>query len=275
MEWKELQENKMVLSFLHNWGRGKRHQPVMKKDRVKEIVKKHRPKHKPVGALENNRVRRLVFNIPCVGEGYYPWENKDASKPLHSGWNYGAWLQKRGFKRLGSGAYSTVYGHPKSDRVIKVTSGSQDNWIDYIQWAAKSGYSGNFAPKVYSWKHYDKGFSVAVVERMEKTLTELEYKEDAKLIESLLYPSIRGNVMARLFLDELSPGLGKFIDDFSSTFKGATDLYGKNMMLRRDGSFAITDPVCGQKETTLNRLRSKDFTSLSPAFKVFYASDIF
>src|SRR5882672_10391646 len=73
--------------------------------------------------------------------------------PITNAWAYISWLEKKGFKRLGAGAYSTVLGKDGSDKVIKV-SRSLDNWIDYIQWSAANGYAGNFAPRVYSWKRH-------------------------------------------------------------------------------------------------------------------------
>ncbi len=43
-------------------------------------------------------------------------------------------LEKKGFKAIGIGHYSTVLAKDKSTRVIKI-SRTPDNWISYITWA--------------------------------------------------------------------------------------------------------------------------------------------
>jgi len=186
-----------------------------------------------------------------------------------SGHNFIEALKKRGYEQLGSGAYSTVLGKPGSSKVLKVTRGNQDDWIDYIQWAAKNGYCGNFAPRVYSWKKFSKKntFSVSVVERMKEEVR--MSKNDYALIEHLIYPARKGIGMAEVYMEDLLPGALKFFKELVKEFD-ANDIYGKNMMIRPDGSFCVTDPVCGRIRTDKTRLRSKDFTSLAPAIRRFY-----
>ena len=168
-------------------------------------------------------------------------------------------LIKRGFRTLGSGAYSSVLAKPDSDRVIKIQH-SSDNWIDYCKWAAEKGYAGKFAPQVYSFKRYTN-FAVAVVERMDRTTN--DEKDDLNLIERLIGPASRGNTMAKLFMEELAPKCTPFFDDLFKTFENHLDLYGKNIMIRKNGSLCVTDPVCGRsKLTSVKRLRSGD---LSPS----------
>lgn len=200
------------------------------------------------------------------GYDYYdrstPWpychqEPTDAKKPLKSGKNFGAWLQNRGWKLLGHGAYSYVYGKDGCDKVIKVTDGQGDNWIDYIHWAAKNGYCGTFAPRVYSWKRLDK-FSVAIVERLEKTVRHAE-DHDFALMEHLLWPAMRGHTMAQLYIDDLAPGAAKFFEELKKELDPG-DLYGNNMMIRKDGSFCVTDPVCGRSKLKIRRLRTGDLS---------------
>lgn len=178
-------------------------------------------------------------------------------------------LEKRGFKRLGAGAYSTVLGKEGSNKVIKV-SRSLDNWIDYIQWGAANGYAGNFAPRVYSWKRHpgseplrdwesNNDWSVAVVERMADTVTEPE--QDMYLLMNLYYPAYRGNMMAKLYMDDLCPGSYKFFNGLQEN-NFASDIAGKNVMVRKDGSFCVTDPTCGSIKTEKKRFRTGD---LSPS----------
>src|SRR5258705_9757333 len=116
-------------------------------------------------------------------------------------------LEKRGYKVLGRGAYSTVLGKEGSERVIKV-SRSLDDWIDYVQCGAANGYAGNFVPRVYSWKRHSRSgpepvqhdymrnthdWSVAVVERMADTCS--DQKHDMSLLYNLYYPASSGNTM--------------------------------------------------------------------------------
>jgi len=132
-------------------------------------------------------------------------------------------LEKRGYTVLGRGAYSTVLGKEGSDRVIKV-SRSLDDWIDYVQWGAANGYAGNFVPRVYSWKRHcrpgtlefggderSKDWSVAVVERMADTCS--DHKHDMALLYNLYYPACSGNIMAKLYMEDLCPGSYMFFHE--------------------------------------------------------------
>lgn len=206
--------------------------------------------------------------------------DKKPSKPITgvfaSAAAFGAALEKRGFRRLGSGAYSTVYGKDGYDRVIKV-SRCLDNWIDYVAWASKAGYAGTFAPKVYSWKRFFTGkerkthplfgysrwdeteWSVAIVERMKETLNaDSQLARDFRIIERIHDLAAR-SVLAELVMEEIIPGVGKFFKDLHKNFY-ASDVYGKNLMIRSDGTFCVTDPVCGTITTEAIRFRAGDFT---------------
>lgn len=182
-------------------------------------------------------------------------------------------LQKKGFKQLGSGHFSTVLAKPDSDKVIKITR-HQDNWIDYVKWASEKGYAGGFAPRVYSWKKFPGGWSWAVMERMEKTLdagydyrddydasTSTGSENDLSLIFSLLEPAGRGNTMAQVYMEDLCPGAFGFVKELRSVMR-ASDIRGPNTMIRKDGSLCFTDPCAGETKITVTRLRSGD---LSPS----------
>lgn len=189
-------------------------------------------------------------------------------------------LEKRGFKLLGEGHYSAVYGKDGYDRVIKV-SRTLDNWIDYVAWASKNGFAGTFAPKVYSWKrfkgppwvkpswmHWDSyddykkignDWSVAIVERMAETLNaDSQLAQDFKLVERL-HDLPEKSLLAEVILDEIIPGVGSFFKKLHRNFR-ASDIYAKNMMIRKDGTFCVTDPVCGSIKTEARRLKAGDFT---------------
>lgn len=243
---------------LGKWGRGKRFNPPFKPPPVRPKAERAKP------------VKRVIVDR----FGFIPHKppETDPKKPFLNGWSFGAKLISRGYKKLGSGCFSTVYAK-SDDKVIKVTT-ILDPWIEYCLWAAEKGYAGTFAPKVYSYKKF-KGkdgneFAVSVVERMEKGFYNVKATEDAYCISALMWPACRGNKMAQLYLDDLSPGLPKFLLDFNEKFgKDHTDIGGNNMMLRKDGSFCLTDPLAGRPSADYKRLRSRDFTSLAPAIKEF------
>lgn len=167
------------------------------------------------------------------------------------------WLRLKKFDVLGSGCYTTVLGKKNSDRVIRVTR-MNDNWIDYIQWAAKNGYCGNFAPRVYSWKRHGD-WSVSVVERMDQTLSQA-HESDYALLEALRWKAAKGHTLAQVYMEDIAPGSVKFFDDLGKELQ-ASDIYGKNMMIRKDGTFCLTDPVCGRIKTEARRLRSADLSA--------------
>lgn len=185
-------------------------------------------------------------------------------------------LEKKGYKRLGSGHYSTVLGHPKSsDKVIKVTR-QQDNWIDYVKWAAENGYAGTFGPKVYSWKKFPAGWSWAVVERMSHCVGEGydDYGycsdpgccppktsgngDDYEIIFTLLNAAGRGNLMAQVYVDDLCPGAFEYISKLKSAMR-AGDIRAANTMIRKDGSLCFTDPCAGDSKVASTRFKERDF----------------
>jgi hypothetical protein len=236
--------------------------PKEKKERIAKIVdalKKRAPMPKPVklqmvglNALECKKPPAWMMN--AIGQMIPVHQEPENPHPLKNPRLFIERLQKRGFVVLGSGCYSTVLAKPGSDRVIKVQR-NMDNWIDYIQWAAKSGYSGGLAPKVYSWKRHDH-WAVSVVERMEKTTYNTDYKkDDQSLIMTLLYPAKAGSVMAKLYMEDLVPGSVKFFEDLrENNFDG--DIGSGNVMLRKDGSLCVTDPCAGHIRTTEKRFRT-------------------
>ena len=187
-------------------------------------------------------------------------------------------LVKKGYKQLGSGHYSTVLGHPKSpDKVIKVTR-HQDNWIDYVKWAAENGYAGTFGPKVYSWKKFPAGWSWAVVERMSHCVGEGYYdddycgcsdssccpretrgkSDDYEIIFTLLNSAQRGNLMAQVYVDDLCPGAFEYISKLKSAMR-AGDIRAANTMVRKDGTLCFTDPCAGASKLTSTRFKERDF----------------
>jgi len=80
-----------------------------------------------------------------------------------------------------------------------------------------------------------------------------DQKHDMSLLYNLYYPANSGNTMAAVYMEDLCPGSYKF---FNELYKNhfSSDIGGKNMMVRKDGSFCVTDPTC-----VASRLKRNDF----------------
>lgn len=249
-------------------------QKKMKAQRFKNILKWMGPKKKETSPKEKKKAsREKVFSIhplSCTSDGTFPIgectcsycrrkrEQNGKKRDMSRYQKYRAFLEKKGFVQLGSGAYSVVYAKPKSDRVIKVIR-TRDNWIDYAVWANKEGYGGNLAPKVYSYKDHED-FAVAVVERMKTTLS--GYREhDEQIVIGLVHSYVyNNNVLAGVLAHEIAPGISDFLVGVKKNVNGRLDLHGGNFMLREDGSLCVTDPVAGEGSATYTRLKVGDFT---------------
>jgi hypothetical protein len=243
--------------------------PKEKKERIAKIIAKFKglpppPKKKSLALMKVgvNLRKPPDWMMDAIGEMIPVHREPENPHPLKNPRRFIERLQKRGFEVLGSGCYSTVLAKPGSDRVIKVNRNT-DNWIDYVQWAAKAGYAGNYAPKVYSWKRHDS-WAVAVVERMKETYN-YKYTHDQALIMSLIGPAKYGSVMAKLYMEDLAPGSVEFFEQLHMRrFDG--DIGGGNVMFRNDGSICVTDPCAGHIKTTAKRFRTGDF---SPVIRIY------
>jgi len=181
---------------------------------------------------------------------------KEPRSAFESGQAYSRFLQKRGFSLIGEGHYSMVF-HKKGERVIKVNKhGTPDGWVDYVLWAAKAGYAGKHAPRVYSYK-FHKGrksnFYVAVMEKMEYASHKIDAELPTAILPSLL--QYQKNPKAKEFVEQISPGLWGFQRELEKKFKGHMDMHGGNFMYRKDGSYVWTDPVSGDAKTTQTRFK--------------------
>ena len=178
---------------------------------------------------------------------------------------YQANLVARGCEKLGSGCYGAVYSIPGTDKVIKV--GSQDQWPDYIVWATRNGYAGNFAPKVYSLKF--KSFEgheyyVAIMERLVCTIGQMKLDPDDNY-RSVSAPQIKLHSQIENWLGQpdadRSPDLVQATDllEYVKALRLAKftgDCHSSNVMVRHDGSLVVTDPVSYSDTGTRFRIRS-------------------
>lgn len=176
-------------------------------------------------------------------------------------------LKRRGFRELGMGAYSTVLAKDGQDRVIKVNR-RPDGWIDYVHWAAKK--DSPFSPKVFSYKKIKgkkRDFSVSTMERLEYTFASAPKDHSLKILPDLIWRA-KDNPMAASFTDVLVPGLSSFIKELHEEFKDERlDLHDGNVMVRKDGSFVLVDPISGKQRTDYGRLKAGDF---SPVIQIIF-----
>ena len=176
-------------------------------------------------------------------------------------------LERRGYKRLGSGLYSVVLAMPNSNRVIKVGRGT-DDWLDYIMWASRKGYGGTFAPRLYSLR-VNIGWYVAVVERLACVIA--AHRDDDtpqyrafRRWSQYLYSGPRWAECTDEDIEAISPGALQFTKDFIEAFPKGRDLHDENWMVRHDGSLVLTDPLSSQSYTGgSKRIRSRDLQAMA------------
>jgi hypothetical protein len=180
-------------------------------------------------------------------------------------YKFAAALERRGFRRLGSGWFAAVYHKPGSDKVIKVGS-CTDQWPQYIEWATRRGYGGTFAPRVTSFRSFksDKGacfsFYVAVMEKLEMTVKRAcdNYEEGAfgkaaierhKSILNRPYSCCGRDVSFKGIekVAAVDPTLKPFVLGLYGLISHGMqfDAHQENWMVRKDGSLVLTDPFGG------------------------------
>jgi len=224
--------------------------------KFKERTRTDNPKGKVGKVFVNNWT--IPFGQPKV------MFRKFEKKPFDDADGFIKALEKKGFKRLGSGAFSTVLAKDGSDRVIKVIR-RPDGWINYVHWAAQIGEAGHFAPKVFSYKKIKlrKGeIALASMERLEYDLENADPNHALKILPELLYRA-EHNGMAAKFTETLAPGLISYLTKMKKQWNAEKwwnfDLHSGNLMVRKDGSFVIVDPVSRGAEG-FTRLKEGDFS---------------
>ena len=163
------------------------------------------------------------------------------------------WLERKGFKKLGSGAYGIVLGKDNSDKVIKlIRDPRRDGWVEYVQWAKQNKYLGTFAPRVDSYKFVkdgNAGFGMAVMERLDKTFHSVPREHDAHFVQEAMLHTLKGNELAAKFLALHKPGAEEFILSFREKFGDYGDFHSGNWMTRKDGSVVLIDPLSRPGQT--------------------------
>ena len=64
------------------------------------------------------------------------------------------YMEERGLQYIGSGAFSTVYGRPKSNRVVKVSHKRDKCWFRFANWSMRQRNNPH-VPIIYHLESYD------------------------------------------------------------------------------------------------------------------------
>lgn len=155
-------------------------------------------------------------------------------------------------KNLGSGAFGVVFeSKTHKNRVIKVHSISRDTgYAAYIYAIANKKKKNKFLPVVYSLTFYEfkNGMQILVAEL--ERLYELQYEDaiDAvEFLEPMYCESTRKKHWA--LVDEDVKDYTKFMREiyrkYRKIFSLGGDMHCGNVMIRKNGSFVVTDPFTG------------------------------
>lgn len=183
------------------------------------------------------------------------------------------------FETLGSGLFSHVFARPSSTDLVVKVGASLDAWPEYILWAARHGFMGGLAPRVYQFRLLKDGGYMAIMERLQCTLSlcQDEQKRAAGgALAQLLGYNCRYREIEDLDPDEraalplLGPDLGRFVAAFRERFPrdhGGLDMHFGNIMLGFDGRIVLTDPVAGDgvKDSLPRKVRAEEFQSMALA----------
>lgn len=158
-------------------------------------------------------------------------------------------LTRKGYKLIGSGAYSNVYAKPRGRRVIKVGK-MADVWPIF----ASQFQRFKNAPRIFSLDFYEgnenkRSFYAAKVER----LFPLSKKQQSKIDNQLLsgWRLHRGRKLPAKYRS-FSEALHKF----NRKARASWDLGGRNTLRRRDGTIVFNDPLAGEASDESVKLAS-------------------
>lgn len=81
-------------------------------------------------------------------EDDYDYKSMDLSEVL------GPYLEKKGLKHLGEGAFAVVYGRPGANRVVKISQGEDRCWLKYANWAMGQQHKNPHVPDIHHLETY-------------------------------------------------------------------------------------------------------------------------
>lgn len=141
------------------------------------------------------------------------------------------WLEKKGWKRLGSGYFANVYATPCGRFALKLARGGTPTGYDGFARYALANAHNPYLPKVYLHLKTDFGL-MTLLERL-TPLTEplqAEYQRICDTLRGRAKADVRHNTALQTVLSHLAP------------FGDRLDLHPTNFMARGD-QLVITDPL--------------------------------
>ena len=78
----------------------------------------------------------------------YQYVSTDLSEIL------GPYLERKGLKQLGEGAFAVVYGRPRANRVVKISMTQDRCWLEYANWAMGQQHKNPHVPDIHHLESY-------------------------------------------------------------------------------------------------------------------------
>lgn len=159
-------------------------------------------------------------------------------------------------RMIGDGAFATAYSVGK-DEIIKIFERDR-GYLYYLKALAKMKTQNSFAPVINSVLQVKKGRKSVYMVSMERLKPGQRLKIDSKrsgmfydfinFVDSVAdseYNTIPDELVRATLPDELNDVLKIVIRGTKlSTIELANDLHAGNVMIRANGEFVITDPLC-------------------------------
>lgn len=151
---------------------------------------------------------------------------------------------------IGKGsAYAAMVAVPRDypDVVIKICANSGDAFIDYAHMCFNGTLKGPNFLKVFSETEISPGVWLFVLERLDRELTEHETKMIMNRARGGCWGSLP--IPQRGIYAKNTKGIKNALNDIRIAFDNAClhlcfDLHKGNVMMRKDGTVVLLDPVC-------------------------------
>lgn len=144
--------------------------------------------------------------------------------------------KKKCRSKSSSGGYANVFIPKNRDYVIKmIRRNDNKSYTDYAKYCIKYAHVYDNLPKIYS-KFLTQKYEVYIVEKL---------SHNDRKSERFIKKYVEYDAHGSLFVSKhnpISPILKK-IKTIISIHGGSNDMYGSNIMVRKDGTEVITDPI--------------------------------
>ena len=184
------------------------------------------------------------------------------------------WLKENGFEYLNEGYYAAVFAKPGHNRVVKISTVQDKCWVIFAQYA-QSITNNPHLPKIPWIKRYQGTYNnhsveffITIIERL-APLTDIAISKitDPGVLYGLLFytdlgsdtrTAIEGAVHRHPNMDPDSfvkydavmkyrkhPFVNAIIEINRLSTRCMKDLHSSNLMVRKDGTIVIIDPLAG------------------------------